>query len=117
VSFLRERQVPMHEPISWIDGTVVDERKNESGRQMMENIASDVNEDIDTKIVRLYREMKAADKVSLSQIQRDVYGDVNTGGAHFRHIQDLIGQIGSATTAENMPKTDFSSSSTTPATA
>jgi hypothetical protein len=104
VKFLQGRQVKVHEPITWLEGTVIEEAEDKA------------DEDVDARIKRLYQEMKAVDRVSLSQIQRQVYGDVNTGGAHFRHIQDVIAQL-TATTTGNQPHMGASSSSATPATA
>jgi hypothetical protein len=110
--FLKDRNVKTHEPIDWIDGKVIDKRTVEE--RWNAQLAA---EDIDAKILRLYAEMKASNRLSLSQIQREVYGDTNTGGAHFRHIQDLVSTANPATTPENMPPSSSLSSSATAATA
>lgn len=109
--FLQGRNVKVHEPITWIEGKVVDG----SGQPLA--VSKEPEEDMDAKIVRIYKAMKEADRVSLSEIQRQVYGDVNTGGAHFRHVQDVIAQHNQgATTTEKTPDAGLLSSSATPAT-
>ena len=106
VAFLQGRTVKTHEPITWIEGSLVGE--NAEGREQK------ADGGIDARIAALYQEMKAAQRVSLSEIQRQVYGDVNTGGAHFRHIQDVVDKLNQgATTNENQPGLGGLSSSAT----
>jgi len=84
--FLQGRAVKIHEPISWIEGRVIEEQKAEGRGQTTE-------EDVDAKIMRLYKELRARDperasKVSIARIQREVYGrQIPT---EFYHVQELI---------------------------
>jgi hypothetical protein len=104
-SFLSGRAVKSHEPIDWIDGTVIEDGNS--------NAISNEKVSVDDHIVEIYTRMKADNRVSLSEIQRRVYGDVNTGGAHFRHIQEVISRQNGTTTTENMPGTGILGSSAT----
>ena len=102
LNFLKARAVKLHEPINWIEGDVIPGGEAQKAG------------DVDSQIVEFYARMKADDKVSLSEIQRRVYGDTNTGGAHFRHIQDVIAKhLEGATTTGTMPDSGLLSSSAT----
>jgi len=116
VSFLKGRAVKLYEPINWIDREVV-------GESSVSNSQQSTVGDIDQQIMELYTRMKADGKVSLSEIQRRVYGDSNTGGVHFTHIQDVVakhleqsGTTTKAATTGNMPAPGLLSSSATTAT-
>lgn len=106
VSFLRGRSVKIHEPINWIEGTVVGEHQTVAGKPQ------NVEDDVDAKIMRLYKEMLAQDperasKVSIARIQREVYGrQIPT---EFYHVQELIKAYQDSrnrTTTGNMPDSD-----------
>jgi hypothetical protein len=89
-AFLTERKIHVHPRPGWIDGTARDVTEQDLVRASV----VDAEAQRDAKI----REMHAAGE-SLAKIQRDVFGDVNTGGANFNRIKAVIG----ATTTSNMP--------------
>lgn len=90
--FLAGRQVKVHEPIDWIEGTVTD-------------IDTSPTQTVDGQIREVLERMRQEGNVSLSQVQREVFEDVNTGGANFRRIQKvwIEMQAEAATTTGNMP--------------
>lgn len=92
VSFLRGRSVQVHEPIDWIDGTTTD-------------VEPTPERNIDEEIRAALTRMSDQGNVSLSQVQREVFHDVNTGGANFRRIQKIWIEMQAerATTTRNMP--------------
>ncbi len=47
------------------------------------------NYDVDQRIRRDLERMSLRKEVSLSQVQRNVFGDMSSGGPHFRRIQEI----------------------------
>lgn len=101
VTFLQGRTVKTHEPITWIEGSVVGETKDEGGRQKAED------EVLDSKIRQVLLRMKETDNVSLSNVEREVFGAVK-GGSQYRRIQKIWMEVQgkSTTTDNNMPGSD-----------
>ena len=105
--FLQGRAVKIHEPISWIEGRVIEEQKAEGRRQNDEL-------DLDERIRQALSSMKEQGKVSLSEVQRQVYGpDDPRGGKHFSRIQEIWAEIQSATATQNNAGFSTSLGSTT----
>lgn len=96
IQFLAAHDVQPVEPPAWIDAQVVDESQS---------VGNGGEFDIDQKIRTRLLEMKAAGKVSLSQCQREIFDEVNTGGAHFRQVQKVWEAIQADETTTTTGKT------------
>jgi hypothetical protein len=86
-AFLRGRSVPAHEPITWIDGTVVEERKAENVGQNAEKV-DETEEKIRSVLIRMIKE----NNVSMRQVEREVWGSVR-GGPYYTKIQGIYQEI------------------------
>lgn len=105
-AFLRARPVKALEPVEWIDGKVVGEGSPSvvlSSAQDETKIESGAD-DVDRRIRVRLAEMIATGSVSLSQVEREIYGDAR-GGAQFRRVQRIYQEMKgkSPTTTGNMP--------------
>lgn len=99
---LAGRQVKELEPIDWIDATVTDV----APAVTTETAGAEPANDKDSQILAMYEEMLGRDKVSISAIQRAVYG--RQIPVEFYHIQNLVKDYQAkkriTTTTENMPE-------------
>jgi hypothetical protein len=96
------RQVKVHEPIDWIEGIVTDAAPTVT----TETASAAPADNTDSRILAMYEDMLSRDKVSLSAIQRSVYGrQIPTD---FYHIQELVKEYQAkrrtTTTTGNMPE-------------
>jgi hypothetical protein len=93
-SFLAGRSVKTHEPINWINGTVVGEEQSEvSGQRAGDQDRAGEDEKIRSVLVR----MIADGRVNLSQVEREVFGQAK-GGEQFRRVQAIYIDIKKTTT-------------------
>lgn len=105
LKFLKDRPVPAHEPIDWIEGEARDVEPIPATETILEPV-----DDIDNQIMNLYLEQLSKDKVSLSAIQRAVYK--RQIPSEFYHIQALVKEYQerktttTTTTTKNMPTTE-----------
>jgi hypothetical protein len=90
--FLQGRSVQVHEPMDWIEAVASD-------------VPAEPAKDVEAQVRTALERMSQEGKVSLSQVQREVFGDVNTGGANFRRIQQIWIEMQAerATTTGNVP--------------
>lgn len=101
-TFLASRPAEEIGPANWIDAQSTD-------------VEPAPKRDIDEEIRMALTYMKERGAVSLSQVQRDVFGDVNTGGSNFRRIQKIWMEMEAkpATTTDELPDSGTVASSAT----